>query len=311
MSTLLLSHPVCLAHETGTGHPEHPGRLTAVLDALGEVGFSGLLRQQAPLASTEQLCLAHTPQYVQSVLAAIPDSGLLALDGDTIIGSQSGLAARAAAGAVIAAVDAVFMAKADNVFCATRPPGHHAEHDRAMGFCLFNSIAIGARHAIAKHGCKRVAIADFDVHHGNGTQDIFYSDPAVFYASTHQMPLYPGTGAGDQTGSGNIHNVPLAPGSGSSAFRDAWKILLASIEKHAPDLILVSAGFDAHEHDPLAGLRVQTDDFQWLAQSLLRLAGKCCNARLVSVLEGGYNEQVLGECAAGHVRSLMSAATET
>lgn len=307
MSTLLLSHPVCLEHEAGPGHPENPGRLKAVLAALGSTEFSPLLRQQAPLASIEQLSLAHSPQYVQAVLAAIPDEGHLSLDSDTIVCPRSGLAARAAAGAVIRAVDAVFLTEADNAFCAIRPPGHHAENDRAMGFCLFNSVAIGARHALAKYNCKKVAIADFDVHHGNGTQDIFFADPAVLYASSHQMPLYPGTGAGDQTGNGNICNLPLTPGSGSSAFREAWQQLLPAIGQHAPDLIIVSAGFDAHHRDPLAGLRVQTEDFRWLIQCLLDLAEQYCDGRLVSALEGGYDYQVLGDCVANHVATLMAA----
>ena len=307
MSTLLLSHPACAEHETGSGHPENPGRLKAVLETLEQAQFSSLLREQAPLASIEQLSLAHPASYVQSVLAAIPQHGTMALDGDTIVSPQSGLAARAGAGAVIRAVDAVFMAEADNAFCAIRPPGHHAERNKTMGFCLFNSVAIGARYAMAKHGCSKIAIADFDVHHGNGTQDIFFADPAVLYASSHQMPLYPGTGASDQTGCGNIHNVPLAPGSGSSAFRAAWRQLLTAIADHGPDLIIVSAGFDAHENDPLAGLKVQTEDFQWLIQGLLELAKQHCGSRLVSALEGGYDYQALRDCVASHVKTLMDA----
>ena len=301
--TGLIHEPSLMAAHDKVGHAEHAGRLALVaMDSLQpNVELRG--------ATDAELLAVHTPSHLQAVAAKCASGGGM-LDPDTYCGPESEAIARAVAGGLIDLSCGVLSGAFTNGLAIVRPPGHHVTGNQAMGFGLYNTVAVAAA-ALRSRGVARVAIIDFDVHHGNGTQDIFYSDPAVFYASTHQMPLYPGTGAGDQTGSGNIHNVPLAPGSGSSAFRDAWKILLASIEKHAPDLILVSAGFDAHEHDPLAGLRVQTDDFQWLVQSLLQLAGKCCNARLVSVLEGGYNEQVLGECAADHVRSLMSAAKET
>jgi acetoin utilization deacetylase AcuC-like enzyme len=309
MTTLLISHPACGRHDPGPLHPENPGRLKAVLEALAGPDFSKLTREQAPLASRDQLSLAHPSEHVDAVLAAIPESGQRALDADTIVCPESGLAARAAAGAAIRAVDAVFVGQADNAFCAVRPPGHHAEYDQAMGFCLFNSVAIAARHALSRSDCQKVAIADFDVHHGNGTQDIFFSDPSVLYASSHQMPLYPGTGASDQTGEGNICNIPLAPGSGSSAFRQAWEKLLAAMRDFSPDLLIVSAGFDAHERDPLAGLKVQTRDFDWLTRELIELANRCCGGRLISALEGGYDFQALAECTASHVALLMQAGT--
>jgi acetoin utilization deacetylase AcuC-like enzyme len=308
MSTLIYSHSRCRDHDTGLGHPESAARLDAVDQALADSQLAGLTHLEAPLASHEQLARAHTPAYVESILAAIPDHGLRALDADTIASPGSADAARHAAGAVIAAVDSVLGDRASNAFCAVRPPGHHAERERAMGFCLFNSIAAGACHALEVHGLERVAIVDFDVHHGNGTQDIFWSDPRVCYGSSHQMPLYPGTGSSSETGCGNIVNTPLDPGSGPPAFRQAWTdVILPAVKNFRPQLLLVSAGFDAHRLDPLAGLGLETGDFAWLSQKLCELAAEICGGRLVSMLEGGYHRQALSECTLAHVGALQSA----
>jgi acetoin utilization deacetylase AcuC-like enzyme len=308
MTTLLFTHEACFRHDTGSHHPESPARLRAVLDGLSGPAFAALARREAPEAAREQIARAHTPRFVDEVLAAIPKTGHSALDADTIISPGSGEAALRAAGAVIAAVDAVIAGEAANAFCAVRPPGHHAESARAMGFCLFNNIAVGARHAQQAHGLKRVAAIDFDVHHGNGTQAIFATDRSLFYASTHQMPLYPGTGARSEIGLGNILNMPLRPGAGGREFRAAFSdVILPAVEEFEPDLVMISAGFDAHRRDPLAQLNLEEADYAWVSERLLEIAARCCRGRVVSSLEGGYDLDALAASAAAHVAALMSA----
>ena len=304
--TLLVTHKDCIAHEPGRGHPEAPERLSAVLDIFKEPEFTGVLRLEAPLGREADIALVHDPAFVSAVLAAVPAAGHAALDADTILSPGSGAAALRAVGAVTAAVDAVVAGTASNAFCAVRPPGHHAEPAQAMGFCLFNSIAIAARHAQAAHGVKRVAIVDFDVHHGNGTQAVVQSDPTLFFASSHQYPLYPGTGAASDTGLGNIVNAPLPAGSDGRVFRRAFETrILPALDAFAPELLLVSAGFDAHRADPLAGLELEEADFAWVTARLMEAAGRHCGGKLVSVLEGGYDLKALAGSAAAHLQALM------
>lgn len=303
----LFTHPACLDHDTGPGHPECPDRLRVVLQALEHPDFVPLLREQAPEATRAQLARAHPVPYIDALLALHPEPDeLIQLDPDTLVSTGTAEAALRAAGGAIAAVDAVMEGWASSAFVAARPPGHHAEADRAMGFCLFSNAAIAAHHARAQWGLGRVAVVDFDVHHGNGTQDIFQRDPGFFYASSHQSPCYPGTGAASEHGVGNVFNAPLPPGADGAAFRAAWdRTLLPALEAFAPQLIIVSAGFDAHKADPLAELRVETEDFAWLTSRLLAAALVHCGGRLVSVLEGGYDLRALAASAAAHVRSLM------
>jgi acetoin utilization deacetylase AcuC-like enzyme len=309
MPTAYFTHPVCLEHDPGPGHPESPARLVAVNEVLAKSEFDALRRVRAPEATREQLQRVHDGAYVASVLAAVPEEGYRSLDPDTVLSPASGEAALRAAGGVCAAVDLVAAGEAGNAFCAMRPPGHHAEAGQAMGFCLFNNIAIGARHAQAVHGFGRVAVVDFDVHHGNGTQHSFEEDASVFYASSHQWPAYPGTGATTETGVGNIVNVPLSPRAGSEEFRAAYDhVILPRLRDFRPDFLLVSAGFDAHERDPLAQLNVTTEDFAWISQALTEVAGNLCGGRLVSTLEGGYNLQALADSAAAHVHALIDGA---
>jgi acetoin utilization deacetylase AcuC-like enzyme len=306
MTTRLYTHPVFLEHVTPPGHPERPDRLRAIARALDDEAFGALDRVQPEMADEATLLHAHPKDYVERVRSMIPETGIARVDADTSASPKSWIAALTAVGAAIAAVDDVFEGRAGNVFVAARPPGHHAEHDRAMGFCLFNNAAIAARHAGKKHGAERVAIVDFDVHHGNGTQDIFWSDPAVLYASTHQMPLYPGTGALNETGAGNIVNAPLSPGSGSDSFREAFSSrVLPAVEAFQPELVIVSAGFDAHHRDPLAEINLTEDDFDWATGKLLEQAGRSASNRLVSLLEGGYDLHGLAFSTAAHVKRLM------
>jgi acetoin utilization deacetylase AcuC-like enzyme len=308
MTTLLLSHDACFAHDGGSYHPESPDRLRAVLDALADPAFAALERREAPCAEAEDLARAHTPRFIEALLAAVPTHGHVAVDGDTVLSPGSGEAALRAAGAVCAAVDAVMAGEAQNAFCAVRPPGHHAEPERAMGFCLFNNVAVGARRAREVHGLERVAVIDFDVHHGNGTQAVFEHDPRVLYASTHQWPLYPGTGGRGETGVGNVVNVPLRPMSGSSEFRHAFnEFILPALEVFRPDFLFISAGFDAHRRDPLAQLMLEEADYAWVTERLLRVASHHCHGRLVSSLEGGYDLDALAASAAAHVAALMAA----
>jgi acetoin utilization deacetylase AcuC-like enzyme len=310
MTTLLLTHPACLGHEPGPHHPERPARLTAILEALQDREFAGLARAEAPLATTEQLGRVHPANYVQAMLGAKPAPGEYAMiDGDTILSHGSIDAALRAAGAVVAGVDAVIGGKADTAFAAVRPPGHHATPDIPGGFCIFNNVAIGARHAQAKHGVGKVAILDFDVHHGQGTQAVVEPDPSLFYGSTHQYPLYPGTGHSNEHGiDQNVANVPLRPNSGSAQFRHAWgEIILPQLDRFAPELVIVSAGFDAHRADPLAQLSLHTADFEWISEELMEIAHRHAKGRLVSALEGGYDLDALADATAAHVRVLMEA----
>jgi len=308
MATLFITHPDCVAHDPGTGHPESPARLEAVLAAMEEPQFRTLIRREAPLGSKADAARVHGEQFVEAVLASVPQSGRAALDPDTILSKQSGQAALRAIGAITSAVDAVMAGEANNGFCAVRPPGHHAEPDRPMGFCLFNSIAIAARHAQKVGGLGRIAIVDFDVHHGNGTQAVAEDDPSLFFASSHQFPLYPGTGAADETGVGNVVNVPLPAGASGANFRRAYETaILPALDAFAPELVLVSAGFDAHRADPLAGLELEEADFAWVTSRLLEAAQRHARGRLVSILEGGYDLRALAGSAAAHVQALMTA----
>jgi acetoin utilization deacetylase AcuC-like enzyme len=303
------THPACLEHDPGMDHPESPARLRAVLDALDAPQFAALQRVEAPRATREQLKRVHDAAYVDRIFASAPPEGHARLDPDTVMSAGSLDAAVHAAGAAGAAIDAVVSNETRRAFCAVRPPGHHATRDQAMGFCLFNSVAVAAAHALAVHDIKRVAIADFDVHHGNGTQDIFQHDARVMYASSHQMPLYPGTGAASEHGDGNIVNAPLAPGAGSIEFRAAWsKSLLPELDMFRPQLLLVSAGFDAHARDPLADLKLATDDYAWITQRLCDLAERHADGRIVSSLEGGYDLVALRECTVAHVAALAASA---
>jgi len=308
MTTLLLTHPACLEHDTGFGHPERADRLRAIADALAASEFKGLKREEAPRADLAVIELVHPKAYVEMVQAEIPKQHHNWLDADTVVSPGSWEAALRATGAVLHAVDQVAGGHANNAFCAIRPPGHHAEPSRAMGFCLFNSVAVAALHARAVHGAERVAVVDFDVHHGNGTQSAFWTDKDLFYGSTHQMPLFPGTGALNETGVGNICNAPLAPGDGSEDFRAAYQDrILPALDKFAPDFLLVSAGFDAHLRDPLAQLRLLEPDFAWVTEKLMELAAKHTGGKLVSTLEGGYDLDALAASTAAHVKTLMSA----
>jgi acetoin utilization deacetylase AcuC-like enzyme len=307
MTTLLYTHPACLEHDPGRHHPESAARLRAVLDALADPEFDRLERREAPGATLEDLLRVHPRRHVERILSAVPRSGYVGIDADTILSPASGEAALRAAGAVAAAVDAVMAGEVDNVFCAVRPPGHHAEPTQAMGFCLFNNVAVGALRARQAHRLDRVAVVDFDVHHGNGTQAAFETDAGLFYASTHQSPLYPGTGAARETGIGNIVNVPLRPMSGSSQFRlGVTQRILPALDAFRPELVLVSAGFDAHKSDPLAQLLLDEGDYTWITEQLLEIAYRHSDGRLVSTLEGGYDLAALGASAAAHIRVLMS-----
>ncbi len=310
MRVALFTHGDCLGHDTGPGHAECAERLRVVLRALEHPDFAPLLREAAPLATIEQLCRVHGRAYVEGLLALeVPAGTLLQLDADTLVGQGSVAAALRAAGGAAAAVDAVMEGWAEAAFVAVRPPGHHAEPSRAMGFCLFNSVAVAAHRARDRWGLRRVAVVDFDVHHGNGTEAMFASDPDLFYASSHQWPCYPGTGEEAERGvAGNVANAVLSPGSGSEAFRGAWAgRLLPALEAFAPEFLILSAGFDAHRADPLAQLRVEVDDFEWLTGRLVEVAERHCQSRLVSVLEGGYDLGALADCAGAHVRCLMQA----
>ncbi len=303
----LYTHEACLHHNPGPGHPETPARLRAVLEALEAPVFATLTRQVAPRATRIQLERVHERAYVDQVFASAPAADIVQLDADTAMSPGSLEAALRAAGAACAAVDAVLDGETTRAFCAVRPPGHHATHNAAMGFCLFNNVAVAAAYAIAAHGLTRVAIVDFDVHHGNGTQDIFQHDCRVLYASSHQRPLYPGTGAADEHGDGNIINAPLPPGAGSLVFRAAWNVrLLPELELFRPELVVISAGFDAHARDPLADLELEAADYTWITRRLVELADCYANGRIVSVLEGGYNLSALRECTAAHVGALMA-----
>jgi acetoin utilization deacetylase AcuC-like enzyme len=302
----LYTHSACLQHDPGPGHAERPARLRAVLQALDLDRYAALDRVEAPLATREQLLRVHSVAHVDRILAGAPADGQHRLDEDTLMSAGSVEAAGRAAGANVAAVDAVLNGDCLRAFCAVRPPGHHATRDQAMGFCLFNNVAVAAAHALAAHGLKRVAIADFDVHHGNGTQAIFEREPRVLFVSSHQSPLYPGSGHEDERGVGNIVNGPLSPGAGSHEFRELWdSVLLPRLDAFRPQLVLVSAGFDAHRDDPLADIRLGHEDYAWVTERLVALARSHASGRLVSTLEGGYDLAALAACASAHVSALM------
>ncbi len=310
MTTRTYTHEACLHHEPGPGHPESPARLHAVLKALKAPGFEAIDWQQAPMGTENQVLRVHTERYVDEVKALAPRTGTEVLDaGDTVMSPGTWEAVMRSVGAACAGVDDVMARRVANVFCATRPCGHHAEADRAMGFCVFNQAAVAALHAREVHGLQRVAVVDFDVHHGNGTQNSFFKDPDLFYGSCHQSPFYPGTGRRQETGvAGNIVNVPLAPGCDSATFRKGMQSeLLPALRKFAPELLIISAGFDAHELDPLGGLNFTDDDYHWITQELLAVAKESAQGRVVSVLEGGYSLQGLASGTAAHLRAMMAA----
>ena len=302
MSVALFTHPDMTGHRPGAGHPERPERLTAVLDALDDAGL-GRDRRAATEAAIADLERLHPVDYVARLLNASPSEGLNALDADTLLSPGSVRAARLAAGATIDAVRAVARGEIDRAFAAVRPPGHHAEPDRAMGFCLFSNVAVAARAAQAE-GLARVAVVDFDVHHGNGTQAAFEADHSLFLASIHQSPLYPHTGAASETGVGNIVNAPVPPHASSGGWRGAFSALMPALESFRPDLILISAGFDAHRRDPLAHQSLEAADFAWATRAVIEVARSCCAGKVVSSLEGGYDLEGLGRSAVAHVQAL-------
>jgi acetoin utilization deacetylase AcuC-like enzyme len=307
MTTLLITDDACDGHVTPQGHPERVAHRHAVRDVLAGPAFAELIWAPAPPASDADLLLCHPQSYLDRLDASLPQTGTVALDPDTWLAPGSLAAARRAAGAGIAAVDAVLGGRAANAFCAMRPPGHHAEPDIAMGFCLFGNAAIAARHALDRHGFGRVAIVDFDVHHGNGTQAIVWDDPRILFASSHQMPLYPGTGDPAETGGhDNVINVALRAGDGGAALRRAWEgVILPRVAAFAPDLVVISAGFDAHRDDPLAGLAMVEADFAWITGAICDIAARHAAGRVVSVLEGGYDLDALAASVAAHVQVLM------
>ncbi len=310
MTTLLISHSACLGHETPPGHPERSARLRAVLDALNDASFDTLSREDAPLAGIDDIARVHPRTHVEALLAAVPKEGFARIDADTAMSPGSGEAALRAAGAVIRAVDQVATGKTQNAFCAVRPPGHHAEPETPMGFCLFNNVAVGALYAREKHGLLKAAVIDFDVHHGNGTQAMFEADKNLFYGSTHQSPLYPGTGDASETGVGNIVNVPLSASAGegadSVAFKAAFeKVILPALRAFEPNILFISAGFDGHADDPLAGLNLTEADYVWATKELMAVADSACDGRIVSTLEGGYDLRALARSTSAHVATLM------
>jgi acetoin utilization deacetylase AcuC-like enzyme len=309
MTTLLLTHRASLDHLTPPGHPERPDRIRAVDQVLSESRFDKLVREEAPEGTLELARLCHDEHYVEELRRIAPDKGLIYLDGDTSMSPGTWEAVMRGVGGAVAATDAVMSGAADNAFVAMRPPGHHAETNRPMGFCLFDHAAIAARHAQRKYGIARAAVVDFDVHHGNGTQEIFWADPTMMYCSTHQMPLFPGTGASGERGEHDtIVNAPLAPGDGGAKFRTAFEnLILPQLTKFAPELIVISAGFDAHRRDPLANINLDAEDFGWVTRKLLDVAHSSAGGRVVSVLEGGYDLQGLKESVAAHVTALMGA----
>jgi acetoin utilization deacetylase AcuC-like enzyme len=307
MSTLLITHPAFLNHITPQGHPERPDRLRAIERVLEDEKFQSLLREQAPMSELDAVALCHPMDFVEMMREHAPKEGMVRIDADTVMSPGSFEAALRAVGGATLAVDEVIAGKVDNAFLAARPPGHHAETARPMGFCLFNTAAIAARHAQKKHGVERVAIVDFDVHHGNGSQDIFWRDPSVMYCSTHEMPLYPGTGAVGERGDFNtIVNAPLSAGDGGDVFREAVDTaILPRLRQFNPDLIVISAGFDAHMRDPLANLNLVEADYAWVTRRLMDVASECAEGRIVSLLEGGYDLEGLSRSVGAHVSTLM------
>jgi acetoin utilization deacetylase AcuC-like enzyme len=307
MTTLYLCHPAALNHQTPPGHPERPDRIRAIERTLEDERFASLVREQAPMGTAEMAALAHPRAYVDAVAEVAPKEGMVAVDADTMMSPGTYEAVMRGLGAAVQAVDEVMAGRVRNAFSAMRPPGHHAERARAMGFCFFNNAAIAARQAQTAHGAERVAIIDWDVHHGNGSQDIFWDDDTVMYCSTHQMPLYPGTGSLSERGEhGTIVNAPLRPGDGGDLFREAFEVaILPRLESFGPDLVVISAGFDAHWRDPLANLNLTEQDFAWATRKLMALADRRCGGRVVSLLEGGYDLEGLSKSVAAHVTALM------
>lgn len=304
MATALITHEECYGHVTPPGHPEQVARLDAVLGALSDMD---LVRTNAPFAADDDLLRCHPASHIAAIKAAVPESGWRSLDADTHLSPGTLAAAMRGAGGCVKAVEMVLGGEVQNAFVACRPPGHHCERETAMGFCFFGNVAIAAKAALDHHGLKRVAILDWDVHHGNGTQDLVEEDPRIFFASSHQMPLYPGTGYPSETGADdNVMNVALADGAGSDTFRDLWgQTILPAVEGFAPDLIIISAGFDAHKRDPLAGLLLETEDFAWVTREICALAARVCGGKVVSSLEGGYDLEALGDASAAHVAELI------
>ncbi|MCL4131773.1 UNVERIFIED_CONTAM: hypothetical protein GTU68_062236 [Idotea baltica] len=307
MATAFITHADGLSHVTPNGHPEQVARLQAISDALGAGEFDDLLRIDASMGRDEQVLLAHPLAHLDAIKRAAPNAGTISLDADTHMSVGSLNAAMRGVGGICQAVDMVLGGDARNAFCAMRPPGHHAEKETPMGFCLFGNVAIGAKHALEHHGLNRVAIVDFDVHHGNGTQDLIWDDERILFASTHQMPLYPGTGYPHETGAhGNVLNIPIETGATGDALHAALSDqILPALAAHKPEMIFISAGFDAHRDDPLAGLNFETEDFASATQTLCDFAVEHCAARLVSTLEGGYDLRALAQSCAAHIRVLM------
>ena len=305
MTTAFITHPDCLKHEMGPHHPECPARLQAVYDAFNASGLMPQLRQiEAPLATRAQLAAAHAADYVDAIFDATPNHGYTPLDPDTSMNPYSLISARRAAGAVVKGIDLVMSGEIANAFCAVRPCGHHATYNRSMGFCIFNNVAVGAAHALETHGVDRVAILDFDVHHGNGTEDIFTADDRVMLCSSFQHPYYPGTGA--DTGNAHVIPTPLSARTNGPKFRAAIEnTWFPALEKFKPELVIISAGFDAHIDDPLAYLELVEDDYVWITQRIRQMADAYAEGRIVSALEGGYNLGALGRSAVAHVRALM------
>jgi len=306
MLTLNLTHPICLEHKGPVSHPESPARLHAVNKLLQHHFFDEMAREEAPMGLDEHILLAHHEEHLNFIKGRAPEIGMEQVDADTYMVPASLEAAYRAVGAATRAVDAVMLRDVDNAFCSVRPPGHHAEADKPMGFCLFNSIAIAAKYAQEEYGAERVAVVDFDVHHGNGTQNIFWSDPDLFYGSTHQMPLFPGSGEVSETGEGNIFNAPLRAGDGKDQFREAFDTaILPSLDAFQPDLVLISAGFDAHASDPLGSINLTEEDFAWATLKLMEIADRHADNRVISMMEGGYDINALASSVGVHVQALM------
>lgn len=307
MATLLIENPSATTHVTPEGHPEQIARIKAVTDALASADHDALTRMDAPMAQEDDLALCHPQHHIDAIKSAIPAQGMTALDPDTHVSAGSWEAALKGVGGNLLAVDQVMSGAARNAFVAARPPGHHCETAKPMGFCLFGNIAIAARHAMERHHLQRVAVVDFDVHHGNGTQDLLWDEPRALFISSHQMPLYPGTGSpSERGGSNNVLNVALAPNSNGMAMRQAYEMqVFPRLEAYEPELILISAGFDARADDPLANLNWQVEDFVWLTRRICEVANIHCEGRVVSTLEGGYDLSALAACVAAHVTELM------
>jgi acetoin utilization deacetylase AcuC-like enzyme len=307
MAVLLVTDDTFLKHDTGPGHPESVDRIRTVQQALNDESFNSLLRRAPVDATEEQMAAPHSSDLVAAILKAAPTGGYRHIDSDTVMSSGTGDAIRKGAGSLVLAVDSVISGEAESAFCAVRPPGHHAERDRPMGFCFVNNVAVAAMHARQAHGLRKIAVVDFDVHHGNGTQDIFWNEPDLFFASSHQHPHYPGTGAAEDIGGyNNVVNAPLPPGTGGGGFRKAFeRDILPALDSFAPELTLISAGFDAHKDDPLSDMGLEEGDFFWVTRRILSIADKHADGRVVSALEGGYNLRALGASAAAHVKALM------